>query len=369
MMDLIHFHVRTDRNIGDAAIAYSIRDLLHRYLKTSTYTSMNVEKLKFGETRNLLASLTRLQSPKTINRYDLCIIGGGALYSSWFLPLNNQLLNSIKIPIILYGIGYGRNFGQGQLSKTQIKSIVLLNKLAKYSSVRDLLTYRFLRNLNLENVDMIGDSAIFLESKKVRELLPNSRIRIGINVAVHGWKLQSQCLNRIIAVYMKTCKFLIENLDAQIIYLKHASGEDIAINALKKRLPIHVVECCPTYKFFSRLPYTLPIQTGYCNPYKMKYVYSTLNLVIGMNLHSAVFAFASGVPMINVAYDLKNCSFMKMVRQERYLMPADRIDAGTLNKMIGHAIDNSAKTKKDFERLKDILWKKQENFLRKMRSL
>ena len=359
-------------NIGDAAAAYSIQDLLHRYLKISTYTSMDVFKLK-GVTRHLHLQLTKFRSPKTINKYDLCVIGGGGLYSKWLFPLNSQLIKSIKIPLILYGIGYNVDLGDSPLPKAKIGSIVLLNRHATLSSVRDIDTYQFLRKLNLVNIDVIGDPAIFLETKKVKTTaLCTSRMRIGINIAQHRWKLQSHCLNKVLTAYLKTCKFLIQKQDAELVYLKHTPREDTVIQALRRKMPISVVDCCPAYslayRFRGKLP-ILPIRIEECRPYELQHVYSTLDLVISMHMHSAVFAFANGVPVINVAYNLKNYGFMKLIHQDDKVIRVDRIDSGELKKMILRALDNSIEIKKSFEHLKDKLWEKQSAFLKKIQSL
>ena len=372
MTNVIHFHAPTHINIGDAAVVCSIRDLLNKYLKISSYKLMNIEKLK-GFTWNLQASLTRLRSPKAINTYDLCIIGGGGLYSHFFFPINNELIKSIKIPIILYGIGNNLDFGDNELSKAQKNSIYLLNKHSRLSSVRDTETYKFLRNLNIQNVNIIGDPAIFLETKKGDKIIScRNKMRIGINIAHHKWKLQSLYLNKVINAYVEACNFFVRELDAQIIYLKHTPREDVLIRELEKSLPIRVVDYCPsrnlTYRLHHRLP-ILPFKIGECRPHELKYVYSNLDLVIGMHLHSAILAFSSGVPIINIAYNLKNYSFMKFIHQEDKIIRVDRIDSKRLKKVSICALDNSSEIKRNFEHLKNNMWENHEKFLKIIQSL
>ncbi|GAH94686.1 unnamed protein product, partial [marine sediment metagenome] len=98
--------------------------------------------------------------------------------------MNAQVIKSIEIPIVLYGIGYIRNLGDKELTKEQIESIRLLNKRAKLTSVRDGYTGKFLRDLGISDVHVIGDPAIFLDSEKTNQVvLDESKIKIGINVA------------------------------------------------------------------------------------------------------------------------------------------------------------------------------------------
>jgi polysaccharide pyruvyl transferase WcaK-like protein len=339
---IIHFCRRRDDNIGEIAIAHSIRDMLHSRLKISTYTPTEVTKLKTRQNSEFI---------RTLNHHDLCIVGGGGLYHKYFLPMNAQLIKSIEIPIVLYGIGYIRNLGDRGLNGGQVESIRLLNKRAKLTSVRDECTYKFLRNLGISHVHTIGDPAIFLGSKETSQInLDESRIKIGVNVACHYWTLYHQYLNKTIAEYAKTCKFLIKNLNAEIIYLKHHPGEEYVIKLLKKKLSIKVAD--PIF-----------------DPYKMKYIYGKLDLVISMMMHSTILAFGSGVPIINVAYDIKNYNFMEFINQKDKVIDVRELDSTKINGLIMHTLDDSKNIKGNFKTLKRKLWRKQENFLTEIKEL
>ena len=76
-------------------------------------------------------------------------------------------------------------------------------------------------------------------------------------------------------------------------------------------------------------------------------------LVIGMQLHSAIFAFGNCVPVINIAYDLKNQSFMKLIGQSDKLIDVRNIDSEKLTKIVYSALNNSKEIKKSFEQLKN----------------
>ena len=206
MTKVVHFHYYAKDNIGDVAVVNSVKHILSNYLRISTYTSMDVAELRWQIRRDLLdplikqarapeliSELTRevikpFQLPKMINQHNLCVIGGGGLYSTSFFPMNNHLLKSIKIPIVLYGMGYQRNLGQKMLTKNQEKSIFELNNCAALSSVRDWGTHNFLRKLNIDNTHMVGDPAIFLESKRPFGIdFDKDKLKIGLNISCHGW--------------------------------------------------------------------------------------------------------------------------------------------------------------------------------------
>ncbi len=206
--------------------------MLHSHLKIFTYTPTEVSGLEIQQTSEFIEGL---------NQHDLCVIGGGGLYSKYFLPMNTEVIKSIEIPIALYGIGYLRNFGDEELTEAQIESVRLLSTSAKLTSVRDEYTCNFLRGLGIGDIHVIGDPAIFLRSGGTTPIiLDENKTKIGVNVACHGWTLYPQYLNRTIEEYIKVCEFLIEHLNAEIVYLKHHVHEDRAIEPLKKKLPIKV---------------------------------------------------------------------------------------------------------------------------------
>jgi len=345
LSSVIHFCRREEDfyNIGEIAIAYSIRDMLRPRLEPFTYTPGEVEELEKPQPTEFI---------ETINRHDICVIGGGGLYSKFFLPMNAQVIKSIEMPIVLYGIGYIRNLGDKELTKEQIESVRLLNACAKLTSVRDEYTCKFLSDLGISDVHVIGDPAIFLDSEKTSQVvLDESKIKIGINVACHYWKLYPQYLHKTIDEYTKVCKFLIEHLNAEIVYLAHHPDEHHVVEVMrKKKLPLKVVDTSP-------------------NPYKMKFIYGKLDLVIGMMMHSTVLAFGSGAPIVNVAYDAKNYNFMEFICQKDKVIDVRNADLEKIKEVSLRTLDDSKNIKRDFRALKRKLWARQEEFLTKISKL
>ena len=342
---IIHFCRREKDlyNIGEIAIACSIKDMLCSHLKPFTYTPAEVEELEKPQRSEFL---------KTLNQHDLCVIGGGGLYSKFFLPFNAQVIKSIETPIVLYGIGYIRNLGDKDLTDVQIESARLLNTHARLTSVRDEYTCKFLRDLEIRDVHVIGDPAIFLGSEETNQFaLDKNKIKIGVNVASHYWTLYPQYLRRTIDEYVKACEFLIKRLDAEIVYLIHHSDEHQVAKAMKeKKLPLKVVDTTP-------------------NPYKMKFIYGKLDLVIGMMMHSTVLAFGSGVPIVNVAYDAKNYNFMEFIGQGDEVVDVREADSKKISDLAIRTIDDSKNIKAGFKALKSKLWRRQEDFLTKIKEL
>lgn len=345
MSSVIHFCRREEDfyNIGEIAIAYSIRDMLRPRLKPFTYTPGEVKELEKPQPTEFV---------ETINRHDICVIGGGGLYSKFFLPMDAKVIKSIEIPIVLYGIGYIRNLGDKELTQEQIESVRLLNACAKLTSVRDEYTGKFLRDLGVSDVHVTGDPAIFLDSEETSQVvLDDSKIKIGINVACHYWALYPKYLYTTIDEYTKACEFLINHLNAEIVYLAHHPDEHHVVEIMrKKKLPLKVVDTSP-------------------NPYKMKFIYGKLDLVIGMMMHSTVLAFGSGTPIVNVAYDAKNYNFMEFIGQKDKVIDVRNANQENIKEVSLRTFDDSENIKKDFRALKRKLWAQQEEFLTKISKL
>lgn len=245
---------------------------------------------------------------RRIRRHDLMLVGGGGLYAKWALPLNQQLIASIDIPLVIFGVGYNRNFGDPPLSQAQLDSIAVLNGKAALCAVRDEPSKRFLAEMGFP-ASLTGDPALFLRRKKTRLRLED-KVRIGINLAAHGWHGQAACLDRVVDACVEAIEKLHHSRDLQLFYLSHTPQEVEVAKRLKKRLP------------------------GLCicrlAAPKLLYVYEQLDLVIAMMLHASIFAFATRTPFVNIAYDEKNQAFMALTGHEDRVIDVHEISADRL---------------------------------------
>jgi polysaccharide pyruvyl transferase WcaK-like protein len=204
----------------------------------------------------------------------------------------------------------------------------ILNKKASLCGVRDKVTQDFLHELGFES-DLIGDPALFLypESTSLapwylwpqRKPAPNA-IRIGINVACHGWVGQEHHLERLIVVYQDVIGALAAKHPIELYYLAHTDIK--AERQLAKRLKAlwpNIIVCEKS-------------------PRKLKYVYEQMHLVISMMLHSSIYAFGARVPVVNVAYDTKNLAFMALIEHPERTIDVREANASALHNMAERAL-------------------------------
>ena len=89
-------------NIGDYALGIGVKNLLREYLQVDYIAETNIQGQYFDE----------YYINEVVNkRYDLLVIGGGGLIhgahwpNGWFWLIEKELIQTIKIPFLVYGIG------------------------------------------------------------------------------------------------------------------------------------------------------------------------------------------------------------------------------------------------------------------------
>lgn len=356
MKKVIHFHFDIDKNIGDAAVVLAIRDNLLNNLLINQYSSKPIFYLtKINFYHFFESKIEKLHSPinvllnnkiiiyslvyimhaikfikksnrsqliSLINKHDLMILGGGGVYSKWTLPFDTKLIHQIKIPIVIIGAGYNRNYMDEKLSQSEIDSIVALNEKVKINTVRDEETYKILKSLNI-NTRIIGDPAIVLKSKKTDIKFNPQRLKIGLNVAYHEPHTRDLA-DKVLRIYINLVRELSKKYKIQIYYLKHSYQETHIVGKINKMFPDLII--CD---YAAR---------------EMKYVYENLDLIINMMLHSSIFAYASGAKFINIAYDIKNYSFMKLINNEKNIIDIRDLTYITLFKKSKALLNKHKKT-------------------------
>lgn len=336
---IAHIHVWDKKNKGDVSIVLSVQDLLKDNFGKLKIIDLPIETLKYLDKEKI----------KKINSSDLLIIGGGGIFYHYFTPFNKKVIEAIKIPIIIFGVGYIREVGARRLKDKEIKSIIQLNKKASLIGVRDYYTKNFLikHGLPKNKIYLIGDPAILLKEKKPKNLKLSSRVKIGLNLNYSGWLGFGQWRQDILKAYRETAEYFIKNHKAQIYYLVHHPDEANIYPELK----------IPNLKIIN------------LEPAEQKYFYSQLDLVIGMMLHSCVMAFGAGTPEINVAYDIRNKSFAKFISCPELVISLPDLKSGKLLKTAKKVFKNQATYRKKFALKKESIIKKHNLFLDKIKKL
>lgn len=335
-----HIHVFDRNNKGDYAIVLAVQELLRKEFSNCIILDFPVETLKQYDKNNL----------NLLNSCDLIFIGGGGIFYSYFLPFNLDMITAITSPIFLFGLGYIKEVDAPLWPENYRKSVLNLANKAKMVGVRDINTQRFLteQGFPYEKISVIGDPAALLkevaptQGELERLKLTGEKIRVGFNLNYSGWLGFGIWREDILKAYRETAQYFIDNYDAQIYYLKHHPGEENIYQELKIENIIKVD----------------------LEPATQKYVYSRLDLVIGMMLHVGVMSFGALTPEISVAYDIRNYGFAEFIKCPELVVDLDKLKKGVLLARAKDVFSKKTHYQGHFNSEKERIAKLERNFLK-----
>lgn len=339
---IAHIHVWDKKNKGDLAIVMAVKDLLIEKFINVDFLDFPIEFLSQGSTHDI----------KNINSCDFVIIGGGGIFYHYFLPFSKKIISKIKKPIFIFGTGYIQEIGSKALKPEQLDSLMYLIEKAKLVGLRDNYTKNFLikNGAHSDKISLIGDPAILLKEKKIinnkaQEFdLDANILKIGLNLNYSGWLGFGQYKKEILSSYKNVANYFIKKYGARIYYLKHHPGEDQIIKELD----------FPIFKIVD------------LNPYQQKYLYSKMDLIIGMMLHSCVMAFGALTPEINLAYDIRNKSFANFIKSKELLVELNDLKSGILLTKAKKVYQNKDFYKNKFLKEKNKIEKSYQDYLDKI---
>ena len=121
-------------NAGDTAIGSAFKNLFHNEFSNSEITFMNCRKI-FSK-----------NDIDVINQHDFLIISGGGLFlfdtfaneqSDWQWGISKELLEDIKIPIVVYAVGYNKFRGQRDFNSKFDETLKILVEKSIFFSLRN----------------------------------------------------------------------------------------------------------------------------------------------------------------------------------------------------------------------------------------
>lgn len=140
-------------NAGDSAIGFAFNYLFKNEFPNSKITFMNCRK-KFSK-----------NDIEIINKHDFLIVTGGGLFlhdtfeneiSDWQWGISEELIDMIKIPIIVYAVGYNKFRNQREFNDNFKKTINKLVEKSIFFSLRNSGSCDAIRlHLQKENQDKI----------------------------------------------------------------------------------------------------------------------------------------------------------------------------------------------------------------------
>jgi polysaccharide pyruvyl transferase CsaB len=328
-------------NLGDEAIIGS----MIKMIKTM-YEDIEITVLS-----NKAEQTSSLYGVESIYRYDIFKIMSAMKRSDMFISGGGSLLQDVTsmktVPYYLGLIFLAKVFnlrtiffaqGVGPLNSKFNRFLVskILNNM-DYISVRDKDSKNLLGKIGLSSdVINITDDPVYGLYNELDKKIEFEQEEINkIGVSIRSWNDNS---------YIKSIATFLNNLNQEknfsVEILTFHKGEDIIMsNRLKKMLKMNLEIVDYTDNFS-----------------KIKDIYSTFDLFIGVRFHSLVFAAVNLVPFIGISYDPKVTSLIKdfgyqdlittdTVTEELLFKEYSKITADLTS--IKKAIDETVKVKSD----------------------
>ncbi|MDF2548728.1 MAG: polysaccharide pyruvyl transferase [Anaerosolibacter sp.] len=297
-------------NIGDESILTSIVNNLKQAIPNVDITVLSVNP-QSTEKKHGVKAINRknaMQILQEIKNCDLLISGGGSLLQD----VTSGKSISYYLGVIMMGLMmkkrvmiYSQGIGPVNRSYNRMLVKYVLNKV-DCITVRDEKSKDELLNIgvNIPPVFITADPVIGLDkvplelgrTQLIKEGLEADNGKPIIGFAIRGWKKN----DRLKSVLAKTADRLIEKLDVQVVFVPFHYGEDI-------RFMEEIEEEMNQKAVFVKHKYDVQEMLG---------ITGNFDLLIGVRLHSLIFAAIMNVPMIGISYDPKNDSFMASLEQK-----------------------------------------------------
>lgn len=271
-----------------------------------------------------------LATYRRIRRADLLIIGGGGVIQD-SSSLGNLIFHLSRAVIArLAGtcfIGAGLGVGPLKRKLSRWLSASCLSR-ARMLLVRDEESATLLRDLKVSQpqVMVTADFALDLDFpadgdrgqayQDILGLKQRGTCLVGLSVRPEpgqhkkGAK-RSEALMRQLDLLVKVADSLVRERNAHIVFVSmHPDQDDSLGHEIGGRM---------------RQPERFTLLSGGVDPQTMLVTVGLLDLLVGMRLHSIIFAARSGVPFVAVGYDPKVAGFCRLLGIAEQVLPADEM--------------------------------------------
>lgn len=294
------------RNAGDTFLSHCIR----KYLDFEYY---NIIPVSEKVTREVIDS---------INNTDVLIIGGGGLFlpdtnknelSGWQWAVPKELLDEIKVPIIIYSVGY--NFYRGQKpNEIFLNSVNELVKKASFVGLRNIGSVESIKEIVDEKfhekiVFQPCITTITSDFEDIKE--SNGKGIVGLNMGCDRLNFRFKNESDKIRAFENVAKaiMVIENKGYKIKYYSHTDVDEEYVDFLKSQ----------NVNFES-------VNLSSALPDEVKSAYEEVDVAIGMRGHSQMIPFGMGRRIITLASHDKMKWFLQDVGLMECYVDLDAID-------------------------------------------
>lgn len=290
-------------------------------------------RMKLNDLRFFPAKLQRIISD--YQRADTIIfVGGGYLRSNkglkqslnlcmQLMPFVFSKLFHAKLIVAPISFGPFAHFWQEKLSAKVLDNFNLV-------SVREEISFKILKKYNIVNLVLSSDHALLLNGNETAKKQRRSdHFTIGLTIRSWGSPAQQNRLeDAIIETFENVSKMISVRIQpvVQVDAPKYGQGDKEVTKRIVKKLR-------------QRHSIVLPIKTITSLSEALK-IYASLDLLLGMRMHSNILAAIQGIPFIAIGYEHKTEGIAKQLVMEKYCIKSENVDTDNLYRLFLDAYRN-----------------------------
>ena len=263
---------------------------------------------------------------------------GGILGVSIIIDLSIILGLILKKPVVIYSqsIGPFKSLTK-PLAKFCLKRVDLI-------TVREEITKNYLKELGIGDVHLTADCAFLLEPdcKTVKRIFESEGIIKNDNpfIGISASEFMDRTNKNYVVLMQKIVDYLIEKLNAQVVFVPHVTG----IDGYYDDRDVNKKICA-----LSKNTDKIKLIKGDYTPEQLKGIIGEFDLFIGSRMHANIASTSMYVPTIAIAWSHKYYGIMKMLGQKKYVWDFKKMTFKELYYTINDAWENKEKIKKSLE--------------------
>jgi len=326
---------------------FSEKGLIKRFAKTSYILFLLVFSIflysVLGEGIKVIMSKRHRGIFEKYRDSNLVISVGGGIFSARagakqtaviFVHILELLFaRTLKKTVIIYPQSFGP-FG----NKVQEFSVRFLLKRLNAVFVRESISYNILKNWGIKNIYLVPDSAFLFTPNNheiEEEMIKSFGLIEGNNIigftgrewlASKDSKIfETELVNFFEHIVMRGYQII---LIPQVVSIEHGVDDREVLKSIYCRL---------------RDKDKVTLVENPLNHMQLKYIYKNLKMLVGMRMHSIIFALTSGVPVMAIEYEHKTRGVMRDLGLEEWVSNINEVRAEILIKKFEDLVNSHEK--------------------------
>ncbi len=342
------------RNSGDDALLYAIIDSLKKYKPDIRICVLSAEadrtKLQYGV--DSFGRFNLFKVKKTLKNTNMLISGGGSLIQdatsskslTYYLYIM-RLAKKCGAKLFVYANGIG------PLKDKNLKRAAKVLEKADMITLRDTESVSELQRMNLANKNVVitADPALILEGDRCDSSDILAELGIAENTGILGISVRewTDCEGNFVEKVAEIADYASEKYGLVPLFIPMRYPHDIPVSEA-------VAKVVGGEAYVCRKEMTVKEIMG---------LVASCDMVLGMRLHTLIFAAGSAVPVVGLVYDKKVSGFLEYIGQNRSV-DVSSLDVECAKKHIDEIMENkdlvSSVLSDKRERLRELAYKNAE---------